>query len=172
MSVYIFSHDGASIYGDNITSTTILHQLDSSSSDTHKLSTIELKMMTTSSEIIAYGDKIRSELEEIRQIYIDNPHVATTEYNKFLNVQTEILGHVDDLIYLYRHLQDASKLTANRKEATKNKIYNVGLKLRSLIQSYNTSGIFTNKNFSVAVPFKNSRDEIIRSRLLQEIGEF
>jgi len=171
MSVYIFG-SGASIYNDKITAH---KEYNTPTSDTivQKLSTMDLNENTTPKDVIIYGDKLRSELENIRQIFLDDPQTKDSkDYENFLKIKMEIFEYIDDLIRTYRLYVDASKLTANRKAALKNKILTIGLKLRSLISSYNTSGIFMSKNLTATIPTKNSREEIIRSRLLQSIGEF
>lgn len=172
MSIYIFG-EGKSIYGDNTNA--IFGDISSSTSPQSKaslprLSTMVLRENTKASEITEYANRLRSELEEIRQVFFKDPKPQhTKDYDKFLNVQRELMNYTDDLTQLYHSYEAASQLTANRKPALRQKIVNIGMKISSLVKSYNTSGIFANKETFVAIPTPNSYEEMIRSRLLQSL---
>jgi hypothetical protein len=175
MSVYIFG-EGRSIYGDN-TNTTILRSggeyistTSSSKSPIPRLSTMVLREGTKSSEIVEYATTLRSELEQIRQIFFNNPKPQyMKDYNKFLKIQQQLMSHTDELTQLYRGYETASQLTANRKTALREKIANVGMKISALVRSYNTSGIFvSNENF-VTIPTADSYEEVMRTKLLQSL---
>lgn len=166
MSVYIFGN-GKSVYGDAVGATEHILSVNSTSP---QLSTIILKESTTASEIVEYSKRLRTELEEIRKKFFNDPkpeHIK--DYNKFLLVQQELMNHCDDLIELYQKIENASQLTPNRRPALRQKIMKVGLKISSLISSYNTSGIFVGRDLFVSVPTPNSYEEILRVRLLKAL---
>lgn len=167
MSVYIFG-EGKSIYNENLNAPIVASEYSSQSGKTPYLSTIVLKDNTTVSEITEYSNKLREELEEVRQIFFKRPnHEQMKEYNKFLKVQQLLMNYMEELIQLYQSYELALQQTANRKQAIRQKIFNVGVKVSSLIRSYNTSGIFASKDALVAIPTSNSYDETIRARLLE-----
>lgn len=172
MSVYIFGN-GKSVYGDavnKILSTNTQENRTSIDQKRPKLSTIILKENTNVSEIIDYSKTLRSELEEIRQIFYEQPQLGQTkQYDKFLKVQQSLMDYCDELIELYQSYGKASTLTANRKPAIREKILNVGLKMSGLIRSYNTSGIFAGRETLVTIPIENSYENVLRERLLKTL---
>lgn len=177
MSVYIFS-EGKSVYGDAIASNKVLvsgayygpHSIDVSGKERPQLSTMVLRENTTASEIIEFSRTLRGELEQIRQLFFSEPKPEhLKDYEKFLRVQQRLLDYGDELVELYQAYEAASQLTANRKSAIRQKIINVGLKISALVRSYNTSGMFANKETFVSVPMPNSYEEVLRARLLQSL---
>lgn len=172
MSVYIFGQ-GKSIYNENLGTPIVFGVATTSTTqlNTPQLSTIVLKDNTTVSEIMDYSNKLREELEEIRKIFFKYPKPENMkEYNKFLRVQQQLMNYLEELTELYQSYELALQQTANRKQAIRQKIFNVGIKISSLIRSYNTSGIFASRDTAfVSIPTPNSYEEAVRSRLLQAL---
>lgn len=168
MSVYVFS-DGKNIYKEKTYDNFSMSHI-STKDDTKKLSVITLEEKTSVDKLIQYSDILRNELRDIEQLFLNNP-TQQNDYTKFLDIKQEIFEKIDKLIELYQLYNDVSKLTVDRKTAIRNKILNIGLELRSIIQSFNTSGIFVSKNNRAIVPTPNSYEQILRSRLLQSIPE-
>ena len=173
MSIYIFG-EGKSIYGDNVNNTVLSGGASSSSSSTSvvtpRLSTMVLRENTKASEIEEYATALRRELEEIRQVFFKDPKPQyMKDYNKFLNIQQQLMNYTDELTQLYRGYEAASQLTANRKTALRDKIISVGMKISALVRSYNTSGIFASSESFVAIPSPSSYEEVMRAKLLQSL---
>lgn len=167
MSVYIFS-SGMSLYAD---SDDQISAFQSTLGDKSSLSTIVLTESTTANEIISYGHTLRNELEQIRQIFIReaNP-MHTKDYEKFLRMQVQLLSYVDELAQLFSSYEDAKRLTVDRGSGIKQKIVNLGMKISSIIRSYNTSGMFAYKDTLVSVPTKSSYESVVKSKLLETIN--
>lgn len=177
MSIYIFG-EGKSIYGDNVNNKILSgNEYVSSTSTTSsfkspmpRLSTMTLRENTKAHEIAEYATTLRSELEEIRQLFFKDPKPQNTkDYDKFLKIQQQLMNYTDELTQLYRGYEAASQLTANRKPAIRDKIVSVGMKISALVRSYNTSGIFASSESFVAIPTPNSYEEVMRAKLLQSL---
>lgn len=173
MSIYIFG-EGKSIYGDNVNNKILSGgeyvSSASSKSPTPRLSTVILRENTKASEIAEYATTLRSELEEIRQVFFKDPKPQhMKDYNKFLKIQQQLMNYTDELTQLYQGYEAASQLTANRKTALRDKIVSIGMKISALVRSYNTSGIFAGGESFVAIPTPNSYEEVMRAKLLQSL---
>lgn len=171
-SVYIFGND-KSIYK---TRNGISHDTETSSTSSSLpiLSVLRITRNTTEADLHAYAERLRGELEVIRQLYLaDAKPESKKDYDDFLKVQQKLLTNVETIIELYGSYLDASKLLTadNRETSIKERIKSLNNESISLIQSYNNSGIFMNREFSVVVPSSKSYESVVRSRLLKAVGE-